>query len=122
MGNISGNLNLAALEHKVVDGKKEGEKILCIPINANNLLLTEKRNVYIDIQAYPLKEIKEGSKNTHIVNQGLSKEVRDKLKEQDKYPPTLGNLVDWSKHSGGSEPEPNISNQDFDPQPDDLPF
>ena len=122
MGNISGKINLASLEHKVIK-TKNGTDCIVLPIKSNNLFLSEKGNVFLDISAN--EHINAEKKQTHIVNQSVPKDVYDKLKAAGEYAPTLGNLTDWEKLSGGGngEPTPNQS-ANFDPagSDEDLPF
>lgn len=118
MSNISGKINLASLQHARMK-TKQGNDCIVIPIKANNLFLSEKGNVYLDIQAN--EHIDSEKKTTHIVNQSVPKDVYDKLKAAGEYAPTLGNLTDWSKLSSG-ESEPNNLG-DVPPVDDqDLPF
>jgi len=121
MGNISGKLNLAMLKHAMTK-TKNGQDVIVIPVKDNDLFLSEKGNVYLDIQAYELKNPKEGSKDTHIVKQSFSKEVFEKMTDDEKKKtPIIGNLTYWS---GGGEPAPNVSD-DIDIDGDDenvLPF
>lgn len=121
MSNISGNINLASLEHAVKELGKNKTKCIIIPIEANNLLLTERGNCFLNFQAN--EYINAEKKQTHIVNQSVPKEVYEKLKSAGEYAPTLGNLTDWSKLSGGGESTPNESDS-FPPIEDseDLPF
>ena len=120
MGNISGSINLAALEHKVIK-TKQGTDCIVIPIKSNHLMLTEKGNVFMNINAN--EHINAEKKQTHIVSLSVGKEEWEKLKAAGKYAPTLGNLTDWDKISGGgsSEPTPNHSDIPVSGE-DDLPF
>lgn len=110
MGSISGKINLAALTHAVMPMGKDKVECIVIPIAKNNLFKSDKGNVYLDLQAFEIAPEKRNDdrKDTHIVSQSLPKEVREKLKEANQYPPTLGNLIDWDQVSGGGEPSPNV--------------
>lgn len=79
--------------------------------------------VYLDLFANEIDANKRraDSKDTHIVSQSVSKEVREKLKAESKYPPTLGNLAVWGG-GGYSEPAPAATNVDFADNTEDLPF
>lgn len=122
MSNGFGKINLTALKCAIVNSKvNKDEKILCIPIKENNLFLSEKGNVYLDIIYNEIKNKKEGVKDTHIINQSVSKEVREALKAEEKYPPTLGNLQHWDGNTH-SEPAPNIAPVADNATTDDLPF
>lgn len=124
MSNGRGKINLTALKCAIVNSKKDPNvKILCIPIQENNLYLSDKGNVYLDIIYNEIKNRREDSKDTHIVNQSVPKEVREALAAMNpkQYPPTLGNLQHWD---GGSytEPEPNVQETPDNATTDDLPF
>lgn len=85
---ITGSINLASLQHKIEKVKNSDESIIKIPIHRNNLYLSDKGNVYLQIVAFE----HEGEKQTHIVSQSLSKEKNDALKAKGEFAPTLGNL------------------------------
>lgn len=126
MSNISIKLNLRQLKSHVMNmaGKSGPVQCLIIPIDANNLFRGEK-GIYIDLQAYELKERKDGQKDTHLVKQSLPKEVFDVLTgDEKKQLPILGNLTVWGRH----EPAPREF-EVYQPEPDqeatepnDLPF
>ncbi len=122
MSNISIKINLRQLKSAVRTMKGENGDIECliIPIGANHLVVGEK-GIYLDMQAYELKEKKADRKDTHLIKQGFPKEVFDAMTdEQKKTTPIIGNLVVW----GYSEPAPlNIEIVETQPgESDDLPF
>ena len=122
MSNISIKINLRQLKSAVRTMKSASGEIECliIPINQNHLIKGEK-GVYIDMQAYELKEKKADRKDTHLIKQGFPKEVFDAMTEEEKKStPILGNLVVW----GYSEPAPvNVEIAETQPgESDDLPF
>lgn len=139
---ITGKLNLSKLEHVVREfPMKDGSRQECIviPIKKNSLYKSEKGNVFLDIYASEIPEekrkiitvkSKDGTKeweryeSTHIANQSLPEDVREKLKAAGGYAPTLGNLTDSNLQlqSGGAE-SANVS-QDFASvgPGEDLPF
>lgn len=120
MSNISGNIALTALTCAFKKSAK-GTECLIIPLEENHLKKTEKGNVYMNISAR--EHINEERKQTHIVSQSVPKDAYEKLRENDEYPPTLGNLTDWSKLAGSGEGSPNtMPNDEFESMPDDLPF
>lgn len=122
MGNVSGKLNLAALEHAIIK-TKSGDEAIVIPIKKNNLFKSDKGNVYLDFSAreLDLSKRREGSNDTHIVSQSVGKEAYEKLKAENKYAPTLGNLTVWG--GGGGEPKPNTTQiDDLGDEVPDLPF
>jgi len=119
MSNISGSIALTALKSSFIKNKK-GEEFLLIPLNKNSLIKTEKGNVYLSLSAR--EYISEERKQTHIISQSVPKDVYEKLREKNEYPPTLGNLTDWSKLLGKNEVIPNtIPSEEMDLL-DDLPF
>jgi hypothetical protein len=122
MSNISIKINLRQLKSAVRTMKSASGEIECliIPINQNHLIKGEK-GIYIDMQAYELKEKKADRKDTHLIKQGFPKEVFDAMSEEEKKTtPILGNLVVW----GYSEPAPvNVEIVETQPgESDDLPF
>lgn len=93
---IKGKINLAAFTHAVMDiKKKDGSttKAIIIPIDDNNLFLSEKGNVFFDFYANEIAVEKRKGDYSHLINQSISKEKREALKAESKYPPTLGNLT-----------------------------
>ncbi len=122
MSNISIKINLRQLKSAVRTMKSASGDIECliIPIEQNYLVRGEK-GLYLDMQAYELKEKKSDRKDTHLIKQGFPKEVFDAMTdEQKKTTPIIGNLVVW----GYSEPAPlNVEIVETQPgESDDLPF
>jgi len=121
MNNISIKINLRQLRHTVKQmTKKDGSKVECliIPIETNHLFKGEK-GVYLDLTAFPLKEAREGSKDTHLVKQTLPKEVYSAMtEEQKKETPIFGNAILWS----GGEAAPKTDDSFFEDEDDDPPF
>lgn len=122
MSNISIKINLRQLKSAVRTMKSASGEIECliIPINQNHLIKGEK-GIYIDMQAYELKEKKADRKDTHLIKQGFPKEVFEAMTDEEKKTtPILGNLVVW----GYSEPAPvNVEIAETQPgTDDDLPF
>ncbi len=122
MSNISIKINLRQLKSAVRTMKGASGDIECvvIPIAANHLIVGEK-GIYLDMQAYELKEKKADRKDTHLVKQGFPKEVFDAMTEEEKKTtPIIGNLVVW----GYTEPAPvNVEIVETQPgESDDLPF
>lgn len=121
MGHITGKINLAMLEHVIQMKKgKTGEvECLVIPIKINNLYRSDKGNVFLDLICFdsPKPEFKQ----THAIKQSLSKEVRDKMSEEEqKNMPFLGSL---DTNFGGGGAEPKDANKGITMQnEDDVPF
>ena len=94
MGAITGKINLAMLKHVVIEkkGKTGMVKGVFIPIEANNLFLSEKTGaIYMDTISFDLKEVKDDQ--THLTKQSLPKEARDKMtKEEQNEQPIIGSL------------------------------
>ena len=92
---MQGKLNLAAFQHAIMNvTRKDGSKVECIviPIEENNLFKSEKGNVYCDFKVWEISPEKRKGEDTHLINQSLKKEIRESLKSQGKYPPTLGSI------------------------------
>ena len=117
---ISGKINLLNL-HGVVKkmSSKSGEiECLVIPIEKNRLFKGEK-GIYLDLICFEIEKRKEGSKDTHLVKQSFSKEVRESMTEdQLKELPILGSLQVWEART---ESEP-VSSPEAIEEKDDLPF
>lgn len=128
---LTGSINLMAFNNAFTEVRKDskGNDVPCavIPLPHNWLSKTEKGNVFVNLSAWkiPPEKRKADRKDTHIVSLDPGKEVREKLKAVDKYPPTLGNLTDWDE-VGGMEKEANTSPQQAGFMPpegnDNIPF
>jgi hypothetical protein len=117
---ITGKLNLLNLTvaRQMVKGKAGEVDCLVIPIEKNRLFVGEK-GIYLDLIAFEIKEPKPDRKDTHLVKQSFSKEVREAMtEEQLKSIPILGSLT-----VGGATGEKDpISDQKTLGADDDLPF
>jgi hypothetical protein len=122
MSRISGKINLAQLKGQVKSMKGLNGMVDCfvIPIALNNLYKGEK-GIYLDLIAFEIENKKSDSKDTHLVKQSLSKEVREKMtKEEINEMPILGNLQVWSGQHTEADPQTNVS--DVASEESDLPF
>lgn len=120
MSRISGKLNLLQLHavRKMITGKLGAVECLVIPIERNKLFVGEK-GIYLDLIAFEIEKPREGSKDTHLVKQSFSKEIRESMPEEElKSMPIIGNFQVWD---GQSESEPKSSNV-LQKEEDDLPF
>lgn len=121
---ITLKLNLTALKHGLIKGKEADETIICIPIKANQLFLSEKKNVYLDIVGFEFTDKSDKQyKDTHLLKQSFNKEALAAMTdEQKKALPILGNAR-VSGQAQHSEPEPNsVTGGDVAAGVDDLPF
>lgn len=126
MSSYAINLNLLKLKNTaVIDIKsnKTGEvkKCLIIPVVDNDLYQSE-RGVYIGLNAYEANNLKD--EKTHLVKQNHSKEVREKMSEDDRA--NLPILGDAKPIVFRSEPA-NINTEEYNQAQDalaadDLPF
>ena len=120
MSRISGKLNLLQLHavRKMITGQLGPVECLVIPIEKNKLFVGEK-GIYLDLIAFELEKKKEDSKDTHLVKQSFSKEVREAMPEDElKSLPILGNLQVWGEQSEQAV----TSNSDLQNEIDPLPF
>ena len=122
---IGTKLNLAILKHKVLElkGKSGMVKGIFIPIEANHLYHSvEKGNVYLDLVGFDITKPAEGQKDTHLVKQSFSKEIREKMTEEEKKAvPVIGNHTVLG--SGGSAAAPQTMDDPLDSgDMDELPF
>jgi hypothetical protein len=117
---VSIKINLAQLKHALMTTPK-GTKCIVIPIDENSLFESEKGNVYLDLIAFKLKEAEED--RTHLIKQSFSKEVRDKMTEEEKMKQSIiGNLKIWDEVSRKIEPEPNRKQEKIADSVNELPF
>ena len=124
MGRISTKINLAALKNAAIitSGKNKDVDCLLIPIAQNNLFRSEKGAVYLDLIGFETPTDKRKGKDTHLVKQSLSKDLQDKMSEEEKKAmPILGNHIDWDQ-SGESSSERVESSATIVADVDDLPF
>jgi len=122
MSRISGKLNLLNLHGvvKMIKGKIGDVECLVIPLEKNNLFKGEK-GIYLDIIAFEVAPEKRNSesKDTHLIKQSFSKEVRDLMSEDDlRKLPILGNLQVWE----GIQEQETVSSSETLSDEDDLPF
>jgi hypothetical protein len=100
MSRISGKLNLLQLNavRKVITGQLGPVECLVIPIEKNKLFVGEK-GIYLDLIAFEIDPAKRNaeSKDTHLVKQSFSKEVREAMSEDElKSMPIIGNFQVWT--------------------------
>lgn len=124
MGRISTKINLAALKNAAIitSGKNKDVDCILIPIAQNHLFRSDKGGVYLDLIGFETPSDKRKGKDTHLVKQSLSKEVQDKMTEEEKkLMPILGNHIDWDQ-SGESQSAHRESGAVVATWLDDLPF
>ena len=103
---------------KMITGADGPVECIVIPIQKNKLFVGEK-GVYLDLIAFEITNKKSESKDTHLLKQSFSKEVREAMSEQElKDLPILGGLQVWD---GQAEAEP-VSTMAVQDEKDDLPF
>ena len=116
---ITGQINLTKLVSALTSRKgKDGKMIegVFIPIDHNHLFKSDKGNVYMNIIAFDLKEVKDDG-DTHLVKISLPKDVREKMSKEDQNEmPIIGNLKVWGDASGREDSVNAIGDDD------DLPF
>ncbi len=97
--NYNVKLNMAAFKHVVRKMKNKAgveQECIIIPLEANHLFKGDK-GLYVDITAIAVKEPK--FDDTHILKQGLPKEIYDALTDdQKKQTPIFGNMGPWKKN------------------------
>lgn len=124
MGRISTKINLAALKNAAIikSGKNKDVDCILIPIDQNNLFRGKENAVYLDLIGFETPSDKRKGKDTHLVKQSLSKEIQDKMSEDEKKAmPILGNHIDWDQSGeaqGVREEKGAVAVEDLD----DLPF
>lgn len=87
--NFNLKLNLAVLDHKIQE--IEGTKCIVIPIQENDLYLSEKGNVYLSLNGWESANLM--YEKTHLIKQSLSKEVWTAMSEDERSNiPILGDM------------------------------
>ena len=96
---------------------KTGNKVKCvvIPVEENNIFLSEKGGVYLDLACFALKE--EKYEQSHLVKPSLTKEQRERMTDEEKNAiPIVGALKPMKAKQAEVKEE-------VQPDPaDDLPF
>jgi hypothetical protein len=124
MGRISCKINLAALKNAAIitSGKNKDVDCILIPIAQNHLFRSDKGSVYLDLIGFETPVEKRKGKDTHLVKQSLSKDIQDKMTEEEKKAmPILGNFIDWDQ-AGESQSAPAETGAVVADGLDDLPF
>ncbi|MEN6621967.1 MAG: hypothetical protein ABFD50_10505 [Smithella sp.] len=120
MSNISIKINLRRLKSHVMklNGKNGPVECIVLPIEPNNLVVGEK-GIYLDLQAYGIKERKTDSKQTHLVKQSLPEDVYRLLSDEDKKNlPIIGGAIQWDLLGE----QPNDYHVEQPEAEEDLPF
>lgn len=116
---ISGKINLGALKHVKMEQKGKSGMVqgIFIPFDVNKIHVGEK-GIYLDIVAFENKTPNDYS--THMVKQSFSKEVREKMTQEEKTSqPILGSLktTPMQTEANGDANDGKVVSPD-----DDLPF
>ena len=120
MSRITGKLNLMNLvaTRKILTGQSGPTECLVIPIEMNRLFVG-KEGVYLDLIAFDFESKNKENKDTHLIKQSFSKEVREAMtEEQLKALPILGNLQVWGEKAEAEA----VSDMTVQDEKDDLPF
>lgn len=96
---------------------KTGNKVKCvvIPVEENNIFLSEKGGIYMDLACFALKE--EKYEQSHLIKPSLTKEQRERMTDEEKNAiPIVGALKPMKAMQAEVKEE-------VQPDPeDDLPF
>lgn len=96
---------------------KTGNKVKCvvIPVEENNIFLSEKGSIYMDLACFELK--KENYGQSHLIKQSLSAEERNTMTEEER---NAMKIVGALKPMKAKQAEVK---EEVQPDPeDDLPF
>jgi hypothetical protein len=101
MSNISIKHDLKKLAGAtVMPVGKNSTQCIVIPIEMAGLFYNGTGGVYLDSTAIPLTNPKDGSKDTHIVKQQISKEKYAAMTDEErKAQPIIGNAIVWDSQS-----------------------
>jgi hypothetical protein len=127
MSRIRGKMNLAKLKSvvKKVKGKNGMIDCIIIPIEENDLFLSKKGSVFIDLIAFENDKIKE---YTHMLKQSIDGDKYKAMTKDEQFAmPILGNL-EYIDDTSSSAPVVSTELPDAkdltveEEQSDDLPF
>lgn len=100
------------LDAKVVDNEKG--KFIVIPVEKNDIYLTDKGSAYLNFKAREMREEKFGQ--THFIKQVVSKKVFKEMTEEERNSiPILGGMIPES-NSG------NSNNNNYQPRPQERAY
>lgn len=99
--NLSGKINLAALEGTLFTKGKNGQDLFVIDVKKSKLFKSEKGALYLDLIAW---ENKDKSISDYMVKQSLDKETLEREKAEGKQRPIIGNISEM-KPQEASAPE-----------------
>lgn len=104
---------------------RNGNKVDClaIPIELNNLSVSNSNEIYLNLVGWESDKLKDGQ--THLLKQSLPKEIVERMSEDDKKNmPIMGNVAPMKKketpmevYSYGAAPTPAPT-----PEPNDYPI
>lgn len=118
---ITGKINLTKLVPSAIVKRKnkEGKEIQCmlIPIEENNLFLSDKGNVFLDIRFEDIPEDKRKGDDCYFISQSVGSEKYKEMKAAGYYPPSLGYAKIWEPSGSGEVDNVPVVNEE-----DDLPF
>lgn len=114
--NLTGKLNLAALEGTAFVKGRESQTLFVIDIAKAKLFKSDKGALYLDLIAY---ENKDKGISDFGVKQSLPKEVREREKAEGKQRPFVGNI---SYMKVNEQAAPEVSTEETFTSDSDLPF
>lgn len=117
--NYSGKLNLLKLKNTKavkIKGRTATKSCVVIPIEDNSLYVGEK-GIYLDLMIREVSAEKRVSGDSHIMSQNFSKEVYDKMTDDEKkQQPILGSMKEFQAAKLEVTAVAEVVNED------DLPF
>lgn len=128
MESLSISIDLTKLENAVVKplkGKSGMIDCVIIPIEQNNIFVSNKGSAYLDLVANKMSSVKYGQ--THIIKRSLPKDVYKSMTKEERIAmPVVGSLKPIFIASNNSDaPQSNDTgskSNDFSTNSDDLPF
>jgi hypothetical protein len=87
--NLSLSIDLTSLSNAQVQNAQDGTAVLIIPIQQNDLFVSERGRVYLTVDAWENRMGQDQYGNTHEVKQHYSQAKRATL-PQGVYPPKVG--------------------------------
>jgi len=125
---LSGSLALTKMNHVRLKMKnKKGKKIslIAFPIDANFFVKGKDKALYMPICVIAKDEEDEYGQHGFVsqsVDSKAWKDANEELQEKMRKLPILGSLKDFSFEGGKNDNSGSASDDEFDPESDDLPF
>lgn len=96
---------------KEIQGSSRTLQCVCIPIRDNNIFVSERKSIYLDMQATPLQSERYGQ--SHLIKPKVGSENWKAMSEEErKAIPIIGNLAPITYGDEGGQESQQTNSQD----------